>query len=164
MWEDINFKRGTISIRRQLIREKKTGEYLLAPLKNDKTRQITPAPSVIKVLREQFLEQNRIRLLAREAWNDSGLVFTNEIGGHLVHVTVYKSFKKVVKSIGLPETRFHDLRHTYTASSLDAGDDIKTLQENMGHHSAAFTMDVYGHLTEKMKRRAPTEWSLLSVV
>ncbi len=33
-----------------------------------------------------------------------------------------------------------------------AGDDIKTLQENMGHFSAAFTLDRYGHVTETMRK------------
>ena len=36
--------------------------------------------------------------------------------------------------------------------SIQAGDDIKTVQENLGHYSAAFTPDVYGHVTEGMKR------------
>lgn len=36
--------------------------------------------------------------------------------------------------------------------SIQAGDDIKTVQENLGHYSAAFTLDVYGHVTNQMKR------------
>ena len=36
--------------------------------------------------------------------------------------------------------------------SIQAGDDIKTVQENMGHYSAAFTLDVYGHVTEQMRK------------
>lgn len=39
----------------------------------------------------------------------------------------------------------------YAVADLQAGDDIKTVQENLGHHTAAFTLDVYGHVTEKMK-------------
>ena len=46
----------------------------------------------------------------------------------------------------------HDLRHTFAVNSLRAGDDIKTLQENMGHFSAAFTLDRYGHVTEEMRK------------
>ena len=40
-------------------------------------------------------------------------------------------------------------------NSLRAGDDIKTLQENMGHFSAAFTLDRYGHVTEEMRKASP---------
>ena len=46
----------------------------------------------------------------------------------------------------------HDLRHTYAVLSLPNGDDVKTVQGNLGHATAAFTLDVYGHASEKMKR------------
>ena len=52
----------------------------------------------------------------------------------------------------MPTVRFHDLRHSYAAVSLKSGDDVKTVQENLGHATAAFTLDVYGHVTEKMKK------------
>ncbi len=54
--------------------------------------------------------------------------------------------------LGLPNVRFHDLRHSYAVASLKSGDDVKTVQENLGHATAAFTLDVYGHVTDKMKR------------
>lgn len=79
-------------------------------------------------------------------------MFTNSSGEHFTHAAVYNSFVKVARKIGLEHARFHDLRHTYAVLSLQAGDDVKTLQENMGHHSAAFTLDVYGHCTDDMKR------------
>lgn len=62
---------------------------------------------------------------------------------------VHKNFKKVA---GYPEARFHDLRHSFAVASLQNGDDIKTAQENLGHHTAAFPLDVYGHVTKKMRR------------
>lgn len=52
----------------------------------------------------------------------------------------------------MEHVRFHDLRHTFAVNSLKAGDDIKTVQENLGHHTAAFTLDVYAHVTSGMKR------------
>lgn len=48
----------------------------------------------------------------------------------------------------------HDLRHSYAVAALQSGDDVKTVQENLGHHTAAFTLDVYGHVTERMKRES----------
>ena len=80
------------------------------------------------------------------------LVFTNELGQHLYSVTVYNHLKKILNSIGLGDVRFHDLRHCYAAISLQNGDDIKTVSENLGHATVAFTLDVYGHVTEKMKK------------
>ena len=61
---------------------------------------------------------------------------------------------KLAASIGIPDARFHDLRHSYAVAAIRAGDDIKTVQGNLGHHTAAFTPDVYGHVTEQMKRES----------
>ena len=55
---------------------------------------------------------------------------------------------------GFDELRFHSLRHTFAVNSLRAGDDIKTLQENMGHHAASFTLETYAHSTASMKRES----------
>ena len=93
-----------------------------------------------------------MRLLAGEAWNNSwNLVFTNELGGHLCHCTVYKKFKAIVRELGMPEERFHDLRHSFAVASIESGDDIKTVQSNLGQATAAFTLDVYGHFTDDMR-------------
>ena len=91
-------------------------------------------------------------MLYGAAWENSGFVFTNDLGHHLFASTVYKSFKRVMEEIGSPETRFHDLRHSYAVASIRSGDDIKTVQDNLGHATAAFTLDVYGHVTQQMKQ------------
>ncbi len=82
------------------------------------------------------------------------MVFTNPNGGYLSYRTVYDCFKRLVKKIGAPDARVHDLRHTYAVLSIQSGDDIKTVQENLGHATAAFTLDVYGHVSEQMKKRS----------
>ncbi|MEW6243332.1 MAG: tyrosine-type recombinase/integrase [Bacillota bacterium] len=46
------------------------------------------------------------------------------------------------------------MRHTFATIALEQGIDVKTIQEPLGHHSAAFTMDVYSSVTAKMKREA----------
>ena len=84
-------------------------------------------------------------------WN---LVFTNEMGGHLCHFTVYKHFKNIVKEMGLESKRFHDLRHSYAVAAIESGDDIKAVQSNLGHATASFTLDVYGHVSQKMKQQS----------
>ena len=152
-WDCVDFEQGTITIKRQLRREqKKGGQYYLTTPKNGKTRTIATAPSVMKLLRAQRAHQAEQRLKAGELWEDTDMVFTNDTGGYLSYRTVYDCFKRIVTQMGIPSTRFHDLRHTFAVSSIRAGDDIKTVQGNLGHHTAAFTLDVYGHFTEEMKR------------
>jgi len=59
--------------------------------------------------------------------------------------------QRIVKKMGFLDLRFHDLRHQYAVISIKNGDDIKTIQGNLGHTTAAFTLDVYGHVTDEMK-------------
>ena len=68
--------------------------------------------------------------------------------------TVYRAYKKVVSAIGRPDARFHDMRHSYAVAAIRSGDDIKTVQNNLGHATAAFTLDVYGHVTPQMKKES----------
>ena len=92
-----------------------------------------------------------MRMEAGDAWEEHGLIFTNQTGGYLSYRTVYDCFKRIVKRIGLSDARIHDLRHTYAVNCIRAGDDIKTVQSNLGHATAAFTLDVYGHFTDDMR-------------
>lgn len=155
LWECVNFEQGTILVDKQLQREKrKNGEYIFTSPKSAKPRTITPAPWVMKLLRAHRAKQNEQRLKAGELWEDSGLVFTNDVGGHLVAQTIYRAFKNIADSIGCPDARFHDLRHSYAVAAIRSGDDIKTVQGNLGHATAAFTLDVYGHVTEQMKQES----------
>ena len=152
-WDRVDFMRGTILISKQLQKEKKAGgQFRLVSLKNDKPRRITPAPWVMQLLRDRKLQQYEHRDKAGAAWsNPLNLVFTNELGGNLIPQTVVRHFKEIVTAIGRPDARFHDLRHSYAVASLRSGDDIKTVQGNLGHATAAFTLDVYGHVTNQMQ-------------
>ena len=87
----------------------------------------------MQVLKEQRRQQAEWKLAAGPAWhNEHDLVFTNELGGHLCHTTVYQHFKKLVKKIGMDETRFHDLRHSTAILALQNGCSTKVVQELLG--------------------------------
>lgn len=152
-WDCVDFKKGTIRIEKQLQREKKRGgQYVFVSLKNGKARTITPAPFVMKLLKRHRTGQTEQRLKAGPLWENSDLVFTDERGHHLNGETIYKNFKRIAEGLGIPGARLHDLRHTYAVAAIRSGDDIKTIQGNLGHATAAFTLDVYGHVTEEMKK------------
>ena len=86
-------------------------------------------------------------------WNQNGnFVFTDAVGNHLSDATVYENFKRIVKKLGMNDTRFHDLRHTFATLALQNGADIKTVSMSLGHATTAFTMDVYGHVSDAMMK------------
>lgn len=154
-WDCVDFTAGTITVNKQLQADPKNGrKYDLVQTKNSKSRTITPAPYVMQLLRAHQRQQLEWRLRAGPAWMDTGLVFTNGLGAHLSPHTVHHNYKRIVESIGLPEARLHDLRHSYAVAALQSGDDIKTVQGNLGHATASFTLDVYGHVTDRMKRES----------
>lgn len=152
-WDCVDLDLGTILVNKQLQNVPgQPGEFRLVSSKNGKGRTIAIAPFVVEVLRRHKVQQAEARLKAGPLWQNSGFVFCNEVGEHLSPNTVYHNFKRIAASIGLPDARLHDLRHSFAVTSLRAGDDIKTVQSNLGHHTAAFTLDTYGHVTEEMKR------------
>ena len=159
-WDCVDFKKGTLRIYRQMQnRPVADGGYTFAPLKNSKTRTLKLSPYVIDLLAKQKTKQLEDRFKAGDLWQGfqtdeerkTAIIFTNEFGDHLRADTLRKGYKKIAEQIGAPNSRFHDLRHTFAVDSLQNGDDYKTVQDALGHATAAFTLDVYGHVSERMK-------------
>ena len=66
----------------------------------------------------------------------------------------YRKMKQLLQKAGLPNIRFHDLRHTFATHALTSGVDAKTLSGILGHTNASFTLDTYTHVTTDMQQRA----------
>ena len=155
-WDCVNLESGAILVDKQLqsIRKSVRGDrdkYALVPTKNGKERYLTVAPFVVELLKKEKAKQDSNRKLFEGGYEDSDLVFTDEIGRRITPQAAYRAFKLVVTELGFETARFHDLRHSFAVASLRSGDDVKTVQENLGHATSAFTLDVYGHVTEQMK-------------
>jgi integrase len=66
----------------------------------------------------------------------------------------YRKLKVILKHAGLPQIRFHDLRHTFATHAMKGGVDAKTLSGILGHTNASFTLDTYTHVTSDMQKNA----------
>ena len=151
-WDAVDFDKGTTTVNKQLSADFVRGPLFATP-KSGKPRTVMPAASAFQVLRKQKTKQAEQRLKAGPLWaNSYGLIFTDEDGGPMLQQSAEYDFSAIRAAAGLEGFRFHDLRHTFAVNSIRAGDDIKTIQGNLGHATAAFTLDVYGHVTEAMKR------------
>jgi len=150
-WAAVDFDNGAFTVNKQLARRKEGGVFQ-SP-KSGKPRTITPAPAVMAALRRQRAKQSEMQLKAGPLWdNPHDLIFTGDTGRPVSHGGIEKRFKALCAAAGLEGVRFHDMRHTYAVNAIRAGDDVKTVQANMGHATAAFTLDKYGHFTERMKQ------------
>lgn len=152
-WDEIEFTTGQITINKQLSRLEHREAGLFVSPKSGKARTITAAPLVLRALQAQKRRQAEMQLRAGPIWdNPHGLVFTNQAGDPLEQRSVDYQFRRIVAAAGLEGIRFHDTRHTYAVNAIRAGDDIKTVQGNLGHATAAFTLDRYAHFTESMQK------------
>lgn len=98
--------------------------------------------------RKKQLEQ---KLKAGPRWNDNDLVFCTKFGEPIHHCFLTKEFKSVLITAKLPSSvRQYDLRHSFVTTSLIAGVDSKTVSQEAGHATVAFTLDHYGSVLEEM--------------
>lgn len=154
-WDSVNFNRNTITVKQQLCISRDDYTYYIATTKSDRIRTLTAPPFIMDMLSRIRKEQALQKLTTGFLWEDEyNLVFTTEAGRHIAPVTLYKHFKSIAKKIGRPDARLHDLRHTYAVTALQEGDDSKTVQQNLGHATASFTLNVYGHVSERMKQES----------
>ena len=155
-WKQVDFERGRITVSQQLqkVRTEGKGEYQITPsTKSGKPRTVEPPPIAFAYLRAERVKQMENRLKAGSIWsNPNDLVFTDEAGGHYAIYTFYKRFKAIAASIGRPDARPHDLRHTAATVAIASGADVKSVQELLGHATASFTLNVYAHTSEQMMK------------
>jgi integrase len=88
---------------------------------------------------------------AGSLWRENGLVFATEIGTPLnCHNLTQRSFRPLLAKAGLPQIRFHDLRHTCATILLSKGVHAKFVQAALGHSTIAITLDTYSHVLPGM--------------
>ena len=68
--------------------------------------------------------------------------------------SAYRNLKRILKKAGLPDIRFHDLRHTFATQAVESGVDPKTLSSILGHSKPSFSLDRYAHVTSDMQKNA----------
>lgn len=100
----------------------------------------------------QWIEQNKATLGPLYK-SDLNLLFCKENGDFIPKSSLFNAFSRILKRAGLPSLPIHSLRHTYTVMALEAGADIKFVQEQLGHGSSQITMDVYSHISRKLGKR-----------
>jgi|SRR5579875_672349 integrase len=158
-WQDIDLERGTLQVRRILTRipSKLPGKgFEEAEPKTDKGRRSIVLPSfAVEALRQHRLRQREAKLKAGPAWRDHDYVFCTPIGTHLNPTRdVLDVLKSFLKQAGLPDIRFHDLRHSSATMLLGMQVHPKIVQEILGHSQIAITMDIYSHILPTMQEEA----------
>ena len=157
-WQDID-SIGTLHVQRIFTR-RKGDRYIEAEPKTEKSRRSIVLPAlVVNLLSQHRARQLQAKEEAGEAWQEHNLVFTTAVGTPLNPSKVVDKFKALLKRAGLPDIRFHDLRHSTASILLGMGIHPKVVQELLGHNQISMTMDIYSHVMPTMHKDAMDRWN-----
>lgn len=151
-WRDVNLDAGTLQVTATL---QQHSLALTEPKTVASRRQVLLTKAAIAALRRHRVAQTEERLRLGPAWEDSDLVFANEVGRPVdARNLMRRSFYPLLAKAGLPQVRFHDLRHTAATLMLAQGVHPKIASEMLGHSQVAITLNLYSHVTPTMQRQA----------
>jgi integrase len=152
-WRDVDLVSGAASITRSLCQTKEDG-LIFKSVKKKKSRRVIVLPEfVLEALREALGEQQQHRKLYGSDYQNNDLICCQPDGRPMDPNRVSEIFAYLRRRLMLT-TRFHDLRHGHASQALQNGIPVKTVQARLGHSTAAFTLDVYGHLLPGDDQRA----------
>ena len=150
-WSDVDLKNGTVSIRRTLTRIDNGKRISLGEPKTKSRRTIYLTAHAMDVLKAHRKRQFQEMMTFANLWEDHGLVFTTQTGSPINPSNLrQRSFAPLLKKAGLPQIRFHDLRHTCATLLLSQNTHPKYVQELLGHATIAITLDTYSHVVPGM--------------
>jgi integrase len=152
-WRDVDLDRGLIRVVHQL--QRVDSKLTLVSLKTDKSRRTLQLPaSTLRGLREHHARQATERKQLGAGWHDRDLVFTKLDGRLLEGSTVTRMFHRHLDDAGLPQRRFHDLRHSCATLLLVQGVSPRVVMEVLGHSDVGMTLNTYSHVVPQLKREA----------
>lgn len=152
-WQDIDLQLGTLQVTKQL--QRINGEFQLVEPKTKRSRRILALPGIaVRHLQEHHSRQQAERARSAVKGNDWGLVFTTTEGRPLDGTVVSHQFHRILDRAGLPQRRFHDLRHS-CATLLEAQNvSARVAMEILGHSQISVTMNMYTKVVTALKRDA----------
>ena len=152
-WRDVDLELGYMRISKQLQRINGRSE-LVEPKTNRSRRQLAMPTSITQALREHRERQLVERRVTGNRWVDMDLVFCNPAGKPLDATRISKEFHQHLERAGLPQRRFHDLRHSCATLLLVQGVAPRVVMDVLGHSQIAMTMNTYSHVIPELRRQA----------
>ncbi|MFR2207138.1 MAG: tyrosine-type recombinase/integrase [Clostridia bacterium] len=146
-WENVDFETRRIHV-------EKTIERIYSKEEN-KTIVIIDTPKSITSVRTIPINSKLYNILKqiRGKSKKTDFVLTGS-SEHYVEPRNYQyHFKEILKRNKVKKYKFHTLRHTFATNCIEAGMDIKSLSEILGHADVSITLNIYVHSSDKAKRK-----------
>lgn len=145
-WDAVDFDAGTLSVCGTVVMNNGKPMYS-DDTKSLSSKRVLPLTNSMRIYLQKVKQQQANRWRFSESpYENSGFVCTRFDGKPLSPDFVTHHFKRVLKAAGMPEIRFHDLRHSAVYTLRKGGCDAKDIQSWLGHSSVSTTLNVYGHL------------------
>jgi integrase len=148
-WQDIDWARQTVSVVRSV--RKLNGRRSFTDTKRSRSCRVIKLQNWIVALLRDLHTTTSANNSCSEAFD---VVFKTVWGEPINSDSLAKHFKSILEVAGLPRIRLYDLRHTAATLALAAGVPPKVVSEQLGHASAAFTLDTYAHVLPHMQDEA----------
>lgn len=133
----VDFLRRRVTIDRQLSPMWEPDSPVWGPPKTAASNRVVPVPEVV-------LDEINVHL-AKNQLGRQGLILSDK-GRPYMRQAANRRWRQARASLGLDRVRFHDLRHHCASLLIHAGCSVKVVQAQLGHATAAETLDTYAHL------------------
>jgi len=153
-WDDIDFIKGKIHVRRSLAKIKEKGLFLKDVKTKSSRRQVSISPYLINRLQEYKRNQDQEKKVFGAAYQDNGMVFCTFEGKLKDPRNLLREFNRLIEKAKLPKITIHDLRHLHATQLMINGVNPKVVQERLGHSRVAITLDLYSHVNEDLQVEA----------
>jgi integrase len=150
-WTDLDWSKRTLKVERQLERANSEHVRFTQPKTHYGRRLLALGKQTVAGLREQYDRQNDERKMAGNNWKEFGLIFPSKVGTPINYRNLLRDFQILLQKAGLPQMRFHDLRHTAASIMLNHGVPVIVVSRRLGHARPSITLDIYGHLLPSMQ-------------
>ncbi|VEG55662.1 phage integrase family protein [Mycolicibacterium aurum] len=152
-WDALDLDAGMLRVAATISRV--GGRLVITEPKTVRSRRTVPLnPAVVSMLRKHKARQAAERLRAANQWQNSGLVFTTELGGPVDPRNLLRVVEVASRSANIEKVGAHTFRHSAAVAWLESGVHIKAVADLLGHSSIAITGDVYGHTSDDTARAA----------
>lgn len=148
-WEDVDTDNGVIKIRRTIQRIYTIDEG------GRKTELILDTPKTTNSIREIPMSSDLLKMLKpiKKIVNNSFFVLTND--AKPTEPRTYRTYyKNLMKELGLPQLKFHGLRHSFATRCIESKCDYKTVSVLLGHSNISTTLNLYVHPNLEQKKKA----------
>ena len=149
-WQAVDFEANTITINHtvvsngHIVRKDSTKSYC-----SNRTFQLLPdVKDVLLKLKDQ---QENYKKRLDSGYHNNDYIFKNPNGIPYRPDSLTRSFKRALARHGLPQMRYHDLRHSTASILVDKGWDINDIKEWLGHADISTTANIYAHISHRKK-------------